>query len=343
MPHPKSTKKDTPKTLPPPLETHPFKVVRCGCKGWFCEDCCTALGLKLRDRLVPRLAEFGGLLMWTLTIDPLLFANPEAAFVYARDNRCVSRLVRELRRRGHLLGPEWFAVVEWQKRTEMPHWHVLLNARHVPFDAVTAAWDRFRPKAAGPPVGDRPPFGSVRFSMREFADHRHAAGYACKYLIKHPDHGYPAWVMGFKGTIRRYTTSRGFWQEPPREEPPAKPSTTEPTWPERKPRERGATVGDRVAKCGRESVLLHREWEDLTEGEVVERRRFRQTVREPIASIADRLGREPDRRGLFLTVPEAGRLLRGSGPAANSLHNPDRPPEADADAAPSPTPGRRAA
>ncbi len=189
-----------------------YYIQACGCKCWFCPDCCLGLGLKLRDRLVEILESFQALQMWTFTIDPLLFELPELAFGHVRKKRSLSELVRALKKEKYLISKRYFYVLEWQKKTEMPHWHLLLETKHLPFEFACMVWNRNRPKELGPPEGERPGFGSVRFSAPVFSNNEHAANYATKYLIKHPDYGYPDWVLDLKGRIHRYGTSRGFWQ-----------------------------------------------------------------------------------------------------------------------------------
>src|SRR5436190_297848 len=51
-----------------------------GCRSWFCPYCCIGRGLAFRKRLIEVVSTFKGLLMWTLTVDPKLFANPQEAF-----------------------------------------------------------------------------------------------------------------------------------------------------------------------------------------------------------------------------------------------------------------------
>ena len=197
-----------------------YEVRPCRCKSRFCEHCCRAEGLKLRERLLPVLRTFTNIQMWTFTIDPSLFSSPQAAYEYVKKKRCISEAVRALKARGYLHSGRWFCVVEWQKDTEMAHFHLLLDASYIPFEAVCEIWGRFRPKTAGPVEGNRPAFGSIRFSQGDFVGGaEHAAAYACKYVIKHPEHGYPDWVInGRHGQIHRYTTSRGFWGTPRRQD-----------------------------------------------------------------------------------------------------------------------------
>lgn len=191
-----------------------YSLKKCRCNIWFCPDCCKVMGYKLRGRLIPILETFDGLLMASLTIDPELFPNdPKAAYLYVMENRCISVTVQDLHRWNHLKTRRYFYVVEWQKNTEMAHFHALLDSQYVPFDDLLHSWSKHRPEEAGPVIGNRPAFGTVLFSAPKFANPLHAARYATKYLIKTPEHGFPAWVWGMGGDkrIRRVSTSRGFW------------------------------------------------------------------------------------------------------------------------------------
>jgi len=184
-----------------------------GCRSRFCERCCRSLGFTLRDRLIRVLSTFHSVYMVSLTVDPSLFRNdPLVAYGYLRDKRCVSEFVRELRKAGVLSSDRYFYVVEWQKDTEFPHFHLVLDAEFIPFDLLCSAWGKFRPKDAGPVEGNRPAFGSVQFTKKWSRGSAERAGnYVGKYLTKHPAHGYPDWVLDAKFRIRRFSTSRGFW------------------------------------------------------------------------------------------------------------------------------------
>ncbi|HTW95198.1 MAG TPA: hypothetical protein VMD30_10415 [Tepidisphaeraceae bacterium] len=264
--------------------------------------------------------------MWTFTIDPSLFVSPAAAYQYVKDNRCISRTMRELRRGGFLHSRRYVVFVEWQKETEMPHWHVLADASFVPFNAVCDIWNRFRPISAGPVHGERPGFGSIRFTAPKFKSPTHAARYGCKYLIKYPEHGYPAWVLA-SHDVHRFSTSRGFWptgeelreqsteigpgvvveeQEfPPVDE--ARDNDVEPL--EKRPR---TTIAERLAGCGEASVVLRiASVVDMATGEVREVRRFVGRVEMPLRDCAAYLGRSlPDRqRRLELMEAEAMNLF----------------------------------
>jgi hypothetical protein len=187
-------------------------------------------------------------MMLTLTIDPLLFESPEAAYHHARERRAIGRLMRDLKRGGHLHSPRYFAVVEWQKDTEMVHFHVLIDATKVPKTAIDKAWSKNRPTSAGPKAPNRPAFGMTRFSKREFkGGAEHAARYATKYLLKVPSHGWPRWVLeaGRNFRIPRYQPSKGLWGGG------AKPAEPARVFERPSIRERpGRTYTERIAECG---------------------------------------------------------------------------------------------
>jgi hypothetical protein len=171
------------------------------------------MGYALRARLVPILQTFKGLTMVTFTIDPTLFPDPESAYFYMKDKRCIAKTIQDLKRWGYLNTPRYFYVVEWQKNTQQAHFHVLFDSSYIEWNALLKSWSKHRPKDSGPVQGDRPAFGTVLFSAPRFADAVHAASYATKYLIKAPSEGFPDWVldMGDETRIRRYSASKGFW------------------------------------------------------------------------------------------------------------------------------------
>src|SRR6185503_3448329 len=118
-----------------------FEVRSVGCRSWFCPHCCLALGLALKRRLSRELTRFRGLMMLTFTVDPELFESPQAAYEYVTTKRCVAVAVQRLDRWDLLHSRDFFAVVEWQGNG-WPHWHVLINASHVPFEQLGEAWNR---------------------------------------------------------------------------------------------------------------------------------------------------------------------------------------------------------
>jgi hypothetical protein len=218
--------------------------------------------------------------MLTLTIDPKLFPTASAALEYLQKNRCVARLVRALRKISAaglldetgrplavLHSDRFFCSLEFQQNGA-PHYHLLLDASRVDFDAACVEWGRLRPRSAtvldvqaltaaalraeqtarqsagrsrvlstserlrierktfrglrlasragGPALA--PAFGHIRFSKeaarlngyRGAKKSKRAARYVTKYLTKTPDGGFPEWVLT-RHRLRRYSTSRGFW------------------------------------------------------------------------------------------------------------------------------------
>ena len=227
-----------------------YQVRPCRCDCWFCADCCPIKGNKLKHRLVPVLKTFQGVVMVTLTIDPALFPSPRAAHDYLTRQRCVSRSVGELHRRGHTHTKRFFSVMEWQDQTGQVHFHVLLDAVHVPYQDLFDVWSRHRPPAAGPSQPGRPPLGWIWIKAPYFAGGAEQAAHcAASYLIKLPLMGFPQWVMemGLDRRIRRFSTSRGFWNRPAR--PRAQPRTRRTNT--------GRTYADRISECGSTANLFH--------------------------------------------------------------------------------------
>jgi hypothetical protein len=137
-------------------EGRKFELAKCGCNCWYCEDCCERMGYNLRAELIEVLETFTGIMMLTLTVDPTLFASPREAYEHVMDNRGLSELIRELHRRGHLHSKRFFYVVEFQRETEQPHFHMLIDATFVPKDEIEELWSRLRPEDAGPVEPGRP-------------------------------------------------------------------------------------------------------------------------------------------------------------------------------------------
>jgi hypothetical protein len=210
----------------------------------------------IRKRLLPVVKQWASVMMLTLTIDPKLFGSPEEAFRYVKEHRCVPRLIRRLASAGFLNSKQFFAVIEWQKNG-MPHFHVLVEAEFVPHKELAKAWGRFRPKSASKWEGTyeedqlkgmAPEFGHVRFSRKrshggkQFASPEHAANYATKYLTKHPEEGYPDWVLDFEGQIKRFSTSHGLLK--PQGETTASNNEQEKEQPKREPMHAGTCFCD---------------------------------------------------------------------------------------------------
>lgn len=134
-------------------------------------------------------------------------------------------------------------------------------------------------------MGDAPAFGHVRFSKAQFHTPEYAANYACKYLTKLPQQGFPQWVLDFKGQIRMFATSRGLIPQKPRPKKPFEPKVHEGArphhdtcfcercrgeTPEQEPEgEKQRTVGERVKRCGQRAALIARPLMMKPDGELV--------------------------------------------------------------------------
>jgi hypothetical protein len=195
-----------------------YRIRPCRCRRWFCRYCGPRLGQALRQNLIARLRKFKQVFGITLTVDGKLFADPQNTWSYVMEERLIWRLVRDLSRRGYLNSPVYFWVVEFQKETEQPHWHLLLDAEYIPFGEIVEIWSRFRPDSATPCAqkitaenyrGEAPAFGSVQFTPSDDSDS--AASYATKYLVKYPKKGYPHWVLDRFGRMPRFGHSHGFF------------------------------------------------------------------------------------------------------------------------------------
>ena len=187
-------------------------VVAKGCKNRYCPECCTSLGVKLREKVREQISDWKSVLLVTLTVDPTLFAGPQEAYERVRERRGISRLVRSLLKTGHITTGRYFVAVEFQANA-MPHWHLLLESSFVPVERVQELWDLNRPDGAGPVERNRPGFGFVWMSKSDFKSMDHAANYVTKYCLKHPEQGYPDWVLDFEGRVPKYSTSRGFFAD----------------------------------------------------------------------------------------------------------------------------------
>lgn len=184
-----------------------------GCRSWYCGGCMVGKALALRDDLSKAVETFSGVMMITLTIDPKIFNDPERELKYCQEKRCIAKLVAKLRQhpRCKLYTDRFFCVREFHADGRV-HYHVLMDALYVPFDAIRDAWGHFEPKWYIRKEGDKSPrFGSVQFTRAPFADRLHAARYVTKYLTKTPDQGFPEWVLKRKNRLQRYTVSHHFW------------------------------------------------------------------------------------------------------------------------------------
>jgi len=275
-----------------------LEVRSCGCKSRFCSTCCLFLGIQTKNKLKVRLKEFNRIMMLTFTIDQQLFATPSEAQAFVQKNRCIGVTMQKLRRRHVLNSCDWFCVIEWQANG-WPHWHVLVDSDYIAFDTLANAWNVNWKEAEERIKLGRPGFGSVRFTKSDFKNADHAANYAAKYLTKHPDNGYPDWVLDSSTRhVHRYSTSRGFWNgvqvsdaqdeanTPDIDPDDALDEDETPEPPDSNHQRR--TIRQQVATCGQSSVVLRLvERVDPATGQV---KIVRQFVKQVMLPIDDLLG-----------------------------------------------------
>jgi len=311
------------------------EVRSCGCRSRFCPRCCLPLGIQLKRKLKAELKRFTGLMMLTFTIDPELFPTPAAAFEYVTKKRCIAVAIQRLFRWRCLHSREYVVVIEWQENG-WPHWHVLADASHVPFERLCEAWNRNWPAWEERVALGRPGFGSVRFSASRLENRERAAGYVTAYLTKHPEHGYPDWVLDSPvRTVHRFQTSRGFWkdagdeEEEQDQEPGEEADAGEGRAPAEEPEERERrTIREQVADCGSRSVVLRaRDVANAETGEVETLYEYLGSMSLELPEVLQLASVKPDAvnvRGtvaVFNDVPLALRefrsLLRGGVPEEN--------------------------
>lgn len=298
-----------------------YVVRACRCRRWFCEGCGPRRGYELRKQLSARLLKFRSVFGITLTVDGELFQSPEAAWLYFSKGGLIGRFVRDLDRRGHLHSKAYFWVVEFQKDTQQPHWHLLLDSSGIPYGEIVEIYSRYRPSDATPlaePItaenykGRAPGFGSVYFSPP--ADPLRAAGYVTKYLTKFPKHGFPDWVLDRTGRVPRFNHSRGFFPRIPkhegmcfcdecRGEVESLPKTREKRVPKKKQSEREqqapsrpvTSIRERIEKCRKTSTIVEVNQVRLPDGTVVDGRgRFVATIALEYAAACEFAGQSPD-------------------------------------------------
>ncbi|ADB14991.1 hypothetical protein Psta_0300 [Pirellula staleyi DSM 6068] len=297
----------------------------CGCRKWHCADCGPSMGWRLQSKLIERVGHFKSVLGITLTVDGSLFESQELAWQYVMEERLLSRFRRELERLGYLHSKHYFWSMEFQKKTFQSHWHLLFDAKHVPYGVVVEIWSRFRPKWAPPlaePItaenyqGKAPAFGSVWISPPGPA-HK-AAFYATKYLIKHPAEGYPDWVLDRVGRMPRFGHSNGFFPRPSnhdascfceecRGERAPSPVASKPRKPSSQPaarRREAKTIRERIAACKTTCSIVEVEQLQLPDGSVVDGKgRYGGKLEIPYAEVREYIGAENDKRSALEVDP----------------------------------------
>lgn len=175
-----------------------FYNCRCSCRT--CPKCGPIKGNKVRDRLLEESRQFTHPLMLTLTVDRSRHYDPLAAHERITEDGFIRRLMQRL-------GVKvWVWVLEFQGKTGLgwPHWHVLLDASHLPSRKIDLqlAWHLWR---------DEWGIGSIDVRAGDkFKGPKHAVFYITKYLTKHPKEGYPLWVLELPKRVRFFQASQSI-------------------------------------------------------------------------------------------------------------------------------------
>ena len=215
------------KPLPPGTD---LLAISCRCKSQFCQQCSLGRMVAIREKLRPIIQKWQSVQLVTLTVDPKAFKSPLEAWKYVGKKRAISVLMRALRRSGSLCGREWVCALEFHK-SGWPHWHVLTHSRFIPHRVILAGWK----------------LGHVSISRsRGFESMDHATHYVTKYVSKFGE--VPAWVLDYRGNLRRFSSSRGLF-----------PFRWDRTEPENQGRGRKRrTARERVQACGEGANLFLR-------------------------------------------------------------------------------------
>lgn len=188
----------------------------------------------------------------TVTFDPTLFESPEHCYRWLMESRVIAQYVRSLKRAGVIHSEHYFAVLEFHK-SGWPHWHILVDANEIKKELLQKYWDKYRPKNAGPVEPGRPGLGWVAYSPPPEGPSatEKAAWYACKYLTKVPENGFPEWAKNYVGELRLFKASRGFWTElggrKKREKWVKSESSVQ--------RKQKATARERMESCGTKAIV----------------------------------------------------------------------------------------
>ena len=184
---------------------------------------------RVRAKLEPRLPDVAGTLFLTFTVNPLLFADPLAAFEHARDR--LRRMFFKLRRGAVWEGKRFvvdapYAIKVEFHRSGWVHFHVVfLTRRYVPGALLNALWSLGRANVQ-------------RISNQKF-----------RYLLKYVTKGgaLPEWVLG-RSRLRVFQSSPGFLTALPQTEP--REESKDPL-----KRKQTTTIGERLQRWRRTALF----------------------------------------------------------------------------------------
>jgi hypothetical protein len=181
-------------------------------------------------RLEPRLPDVGGKLFLTFTINPLLFADPLAAFEHARDR--LRRVFYRLRHGATWEGKRYVVSAPYAVKLEFhkngwAHFHVVfLTHNYVPGGLLNELWSLGRTHVR-------------RINNEKFR-------YLLKYVTK--GGGLPEWVRG-RARLRVFQSSPGFLRPADEARKPMNRKTPF------KRKRRTSTLGERMERWRRTALL----------------------------------------------------------------------------------------
>ena len=107
---------------------------KCRCGSVWCPICFRANKAKsISDRL--RRMDWRYVRHVVLTIDPVKFPDPEAAFLDVREKKAIPQVVHNLSRTKQRFIQDWLWCLEFH-RSGHPHWHVFFEVEHAGKDGM---------------------------------------------------------------------------------------------------------------------------------------------------------------------------------------------------------------
>lgn len=255
-----------------------------GCKSSYCRQCGFAKGQKLRRQLIESEWKWQSCkpVMVTLTLNPELFDGPREGLDHVRKTGAISKFVKRLRR--YMASGLYFAVIEYHV-SGWPHWHMMLDADYIPYNAIRDAWHALGPKGR---EWTHNPHGIVDVrSPKKFRSKQHRFNYLCKYVTKVPKQGFPDWLLDAPDLIfKRYTSSHGLFScNKPAEEAKKCGKVEE--------YERTAdTIRGRLSLCGAKTAIMKRVEYVTIDGEIKHQTRCVAKVPIAVSVFAEREGLE---------------------------------------------------
>ena len=177
-----------------------IRVRRCGSRSWLDYQWALAFGAKLATRLETRCAGECGVFL-TLTYKRDEYVNPRDLYRQASEKKHVAEFIKRLARHlGESLTGRWICKMEFQEGGWV-HWHlIVLGVTRIEHAALSSLWG----------------FGHVWIKRMN----QQSLRYMTKYVAK--GDGLPAFLYAERPrSVKVIRTSKGFWNDPPKDRPTA--------------------------------------------------------------------------------------------------------------------------